>query len=56
LAGLPPTSVGGEMWNGSKVVRWIEQRNALEKVHAQRGREYLTARCSVDDLSGIMEA
>ena len=37
----PPASVGGGMWSGPKVARWIEQRNGLEKVHAQRGWEYL---------------
>jgi ferritin len=29
------------MWSGPKVARWIEQRNGLEKVHDQRGFEYL---------------
>ena len=38
LEGLPP---GGGMWNGPKVARWIEQRNGLQRVHAQRGWEYL---------------
>jgi transposase len=38
LVGPPP---GGGMWSGPKVARWIEQRNALEKVHVQRGFEYL---------------
>jgi len=38
LAGPPP---GGGMWSGPKVARWIEQRNGLEKVHVQRGFEYL---------------
>jgi transposase len=38
LRGLPP---GGGMWSGPKVARWIAQRNGLEKVHAQRGFEYL---------------
>jgi transposase len=38
LEGSPP---GGGMWNGAKVARWIEQRNGLEKVHDQRGFEYL---------------
>ena len=37
----PPASVGGGKWSGPKVARWIEQRNGLEKVHAQRGWEYL---------------
>jgi transposase len=32
---------GGGMWSGSKVARWIAQRNGLEKVHVQRGFEYL---------------
>jgi hypothetical protein len=32
---------GGRMWSGPKVARWIAQRNGLEKVHAQRGFEYL---------------
>src|SRR3954447_1766478 len=38
LCGPPP---GGGMWSGPKVACWIAQRNALEKVHAQRGWEYL---------------
>ena len=38
LGGPPP---GGGMWSGPKVARWIAQRNALEKVHVQRGFEYL---------------
>ncbi len=38
LCGPPP---GGGMWSGPKVARWIAQRNALEKVHVQRGFEYL---------------
>jgi transposase len=38
LSGPPP---GGGMWSGPKVARWIAQRNGLEKVHAQRGFEYL---------------
>jgi transposase len=41
LQGPPPTSVGGGMWSGPKVARWIAQRNDLEKVHVQRGFEYL---------------
>jgi transposase len=41
LQGAPPASVGGGMWSGPKVARWIAQRNGLEKVHAQRGFEYL---------------
>ncbi len=38
LEGPPP---GGGMWSGPKVARWIEQRRGLEKVHVQRGFEYL---------------
>ncbi len=38
LCGRPP---GGGMWSGPKVARWIAERNGLEKVHAQRGFEYL---------------
>jgi transposase len=38
LEGPPP---GGGMWSGPKVARWIEQRRGLERVHAQRGWEYL---------------
>jgi len=38
LSGPPP---GGGMWSGPKVARWIAERNGLEKVHAQRGWEYL---------------
>jgi transposase len=38
LGGPPP---GGGMWSGPKVARWIAQRNGLEKVHVQRGFEYL---------------
>ena len=41
LQGAPPASVGGGMCSGPKVARWIAQRNGLEKVHAQRGFEYL---------------
>ncbi len=41
LVGPPPASVGGGMWSGPKVARWIAQRNGLEKVHVQRGFEYL---------------
>jgi len=32
---------GGGMWSGPKVARWIEQKIGIEKVHAQRGWEYL---------------
>jgi transposase len=38
LEGSPP---GGGMWSGPKVARWIEQKTGLQKVHAQRGWEYL---------------
>jgi transposase len=38
LCGPPP---GGGMWSGPKVALWIAQRNGLEKVHVQRGFEYL---------------
>ena len=38
LEGSPP---GGGMWNGPKVARWIEQKIGIERVHAQRGWEYL---------------
>ena len=38
LCGPPP---GGGMWSGPKVALWIARRNGLEKVHAQRGFEYL---------------
>ena len=41
LQGPPPASLGGGMWSGPKVARWIAKRNALEKVHVQRGFEYL---------------
>ena len=37
----PPASVGGGMWSGPKVALWIAQRNGLERVHVQRGFEYL---------------
>ncbi len=37
----PPAYVGGGMWSGPKVARWIAHRNGLEKVHVQRGFEYL---------------
>jgi transposase len=38
LEGSPP---GGGMWSGPKVARWIEHKSGLEKVHVQRGWEYL---------------
>lgn len=41
LKGPPPASMGGGMWSGPKVARWIAQRNGLEEVHVQRGFEYL---------------
>jgi transposase len=41
LQGPPPAWVGGGMWSGPKVALWIAQRNGLEKVHVQRGFEYL---------------
>jgi transposase len=41
LCGPPPASLGGGMWSGPKVARWIARRNGLEKVHVQRGFEYL---------------
>ena len=37
--GSPPP--GGGMWSGPKVARWIEEKTGAEKVHAQRGWEYL---------------
>jgi transposase len=41
LKGPPPAWVGGGMWSGPKVALWIAKRNGLEKVHPQRGFEYL---------------
>ena len=41
LQGPPPASVGGGMWSGPKVALWIAKRNGVEKVHVQRGFEYL---------------
>ena len=38
LEEAPP---GGGMCSGPKVARWIERRNGLGRVHAQRGWEYL---------------
>lgn len=32
---------GGGMWSGPKVARWIRERTGAEKVHPQRGWEYL---------------
>ena len=37
----PPAFVGGGMWSGPKVARWIAHRNGLQSVHVQRGFEYL---------------
>lgn len=37
----PPAMLGGGLWSGPKVARWIEQRTGLERVHVQRGFEYL---------------
>jgi transposase len=41
LQGPPPAWVGSGMWSGPKVALWIAKRNGLEKVHVQRGFEYL---------------
>lgn len=41
LEALQGSAPGGGMWSGPKVARWIVQRNGLEKVHVQRGFEYL---------------
>jgi transposase len=41
LQGAPPAWVGGGMWSGPKVALWIAKRNGLDKVHVQRGFEYL---------------
>lgn len=41
LKGSPPASLGGGMWSGPKVARWIKERHGLERVHVQRGFEYL---------------
>jgi transposase len=38
LQEAPP---GGGVWSGPKVARWIEQKIGIEKVHNQRGWEYL---------------
>ena len=38
---LEESPPGGGMWSGPKVARWIEQKTGLEKVHAQRGWEYM---------------
>ncbi len=41
LRSPPPASLGGGMWSGPKVASWIAQRNGLQRVHVQRGFEYL---------------
>jgi transposase len=41
LQGAAPASLGGGMWSGPKVAGWIAQRNGLDRVHVQRGFEYL---------------
>ena len=38
LEGTPP---GGGKWSGPKVARWMEEKTGAERVHAQRGWEYL---------------
>jgi transposase len=38
---LEETPPGGGMWSGPKVARWIEEKSGMERVHAQRGWEYL---------------
>jgi transposase len=38
LEEAPP---GGGMWSGPKVARWIEENTGVEKVHIQRGWEYM---------------
>ena len=38
LKEAPP---GGGIWSGPKVARWIEKKTGVEKVHAQRGWEYM---------------
>jgi transposase len=38
LEGPPP---GGGMWSGAKVALWIAERTGSDKVHPQRGFEYL---------------
>jgi transposase len=32
---------GGGMWSGPKVARWMEEETGMQRVHAQRGWEYL---------------
>jgi transposase len=41
LCGPPPACVSGGMWSRPKVARWIAEKKGLEKVHVQRGFEYL---------------
>jgi transposase len=38
LKEAPP---GGGMWSGPKVARWMEEETGMQRVHAQRGWEYL---------------
>jgi transposase len=38
---LEESPPGGGMWSGPKVARWIEEKTGMERVHAQRGWEYL---------------
>ena len=38
LEEAPP---GGGMWSGPKVARWIEEKTGVQKVHVQRGWEYM---------------
>ena len=38
---LEETPPGGGVWSGLKVARWIEEKTGSEKVHAQRGWEYM---------------
>jgi transposase len=38
---LEESPPGGGMWSGPKVARWIEEKTGMEKVHVQRGWEYL---------------
>lgn len=41
VQGSPPAALGGGKWSGPKVALWIARRNGLDKVHVQRGFEYL---------------
>ncbi len=36
-----PASLGGGIWSGPKVALWIEEKTGVERVHVQRGFEYL---------------